>query len=52
MAPHLLLSMPFRACVVVFRGMLHNEVAYVFRNAFKEAGFKSVGDEPELQALS
>ena len=35
-----------------FRGMLHNEVSNVFMNAFIEAGFKSVGDEPGLQALS
>ena len=34
-----------------FRGLMHNEVQYVFYNALKEAGFKDVRWEPDLQAL-
>ena len=30
---------------------MHNEVQYVFYDAFKEAGFKDVRWEPDLQAL-
>ena len=34
-----------------YRGLLHNEVNYVFYEAAKEAGFKDVVWEPELQPL-
>ena len=34
-----------------FRGLLHNEVNYVFFDTAKEAGFKDVAWEPELQPL-
>ena len=35
-----------------FRGIMHNEVNYVFYDTAKQAGFKDVEWEPELQALS
>ena len=35
-----------------FRGLMHNEVKYVFYDTAKQAGFKDVVMEPELQALS
>ena len=35
-----------------FRGIMHNEVNYVFYNTAKQAGFKDVEWEPELQVLS
>ena len=35
-----------------FRGIMHNEVNYVFSDTAKQAGFKDVEWEPELQALS
>ena len=35
-----------------FRGLLHNEVNRVFYETFKDAGFKDVKWEPELQPLS
>ena len=35
-----------------FRGLLHNEVVHVYKHAFKEAGYKVVWREPELQALT
>jgi hypothetical protein len=34
-----------------FRGHMHNEVQYVFYDTFKQAGYKDVVWEPELQAL-
>jgi hypothetical protein len=34
-----------------FRGLLHNEMNYVFDDACKEAGYKNVSWEPELQPL-
>ena len=35
-----------------FRGIMHNGVNYVFYDTAKQAGFKDVEWEPELQALS
>ena len=35
-----------------FRGLMHNEVNYVFYDTAKQAGFKDVVMEPELQPLS
>jgi len=32
--------------------MLHNEVVHVFENAFTEASYKDVKEEPELQVLN
>lgn len=34
-----------------FRGLMHNEVNYVFYDTAKQAGFKDVVMEPELQPL-
>ena len=34
-----------------FRGLLHNEVTHVIHDAMKDAGYKDVGLEPQLQAL-
>ena len=34
-----------------YRGLMHNEVQYVFYDAFKQAGFKDVVWEPSLQTL-
>ena len=34
-----------------FRGLMHNEVQYVFYDSFKQAGYKDVAWEPELQPL-
>ena len=34
-----------------YRGRMHNEVQYVFYDTFKQAGYKDVVWEPELQAL-
>jgi hypothetical protein len=34
-----------------FRGLMHNEVQYVFYDTFKQAGYKDVVWEPELQTL-
>ena len=35
-----------------FRGLMHNEVNYVFYDTAKQAGFKDVVMEPQLQELS
>lgn len=35
-----------------FRGVMHNEVNYVFFSSCREAGFKDVTMEPELQPLN
>jgi hypothetical protein len=34
-----------------FRGLLHNEVTHVIHNAMKDAGYKDLALEPQLQAL-
>ena len=34
-----------------FRGIMHNEVNHLFYDTAKQAGFKDVEREPELQAL-
>ena len=35
-----------------FRGLMHNEVEYLYSVAFKEAGYKDVVREPHLQPLT
>ena len=38
-------------CIGGFRGLMHNEVNYVFYDTAKQAGFKDVLMEPQLQEL-